>query len=52
MAVDEIKRVVNRFPLTVKLASDAGFAVLEIHAAHEYVLAQFLAEKKAHQRHG
>lgn len=45
MIVNEIKRVVGRLMLTAKLASDAGFAVVEIHAAHGYVLAQFLSEK-------
>lgn len=45
MTVDEIKRVVSGFALTAKLASDAGFAVVEIHAAHGYALAQFPPEK-------
>lgn len=30
MTVDEIKRIVSRFALTAELASDAGFAVIEI----------------------
>ncbi|KAI8313341.1 NADH-dependent flavin oxidoreductase nadA [Colletotrichum sp. SAR11_240] len=45
MTIDDIKDVVRRFALTAKLASDAGFAGVEIHAAHGYLLAQFMSEK-------
>ncbi|KAK8045300.1 NADPH dehydrogenase [Apiospora rasikravindrae] len=45
MTVDEIRHVVGRFAETAKLAAEAGFAGAEIHAAHGYLLAQFLSEK-------
>ncbi|KAK8085009.1 hypothetical protein PG997_006280 [Apiospora hydei] len=45
MTVDEIRHVVGRFAETTKLAAEAGFAGAEIHAAHGYLLAQFLSEK-------
>ncbi|KAL0938155.1 fmn binding protein [Colletotrichum truncatum] len=45
MTIADIKDVVRRFALTAKLASEAGFAGVEIHAAHGYLLAQFMSEK-------
>ncbi|KAF6785720.1 fmn binding protein [Colletotrichum sojae] len=45
MTVAEIEDVVRRFAATAKLASDAGFAGIELHAAHGYLLAQFMSEK-------
>ncbi|GKT66373.1 NADPH dehydrogenase [Colletotrichum tofieldiae] len=45
ITVAEIQDVVRRFALTAKLASDAGFAGVEIHGAHGYLLAQFMSEK-------
>ncbi|KXH26183.1 NADH:flavin oxidoreductase/NADH oxidase [Colletotrichum simmondsii] len=45
MTVADIKDVVRRFARTAKLASDAGFAGMEIHGAHGYLLAQFMSEK-------
>ncbi|KAK8069733.1 hypothetical protein PG994_006349 [Apiospora phragmitis] len=45
MTVEEIRLVVGRFAETAKLAAEAGFAGAEIHAAHGYLLAQFLSEK-------
>lgn len=43
MTVDEIHDVVMKFAETARLAADAGFAGIEIHAAHGYLLAQFLS---------
>lgn len=43
MTVDEIHDVVMKFAETARLAADAGFAGVEIHAAHGYLLAQFLS---------
>jgi 2,4-dienoyl-CoA reductase-like NADH-dependent reductase (Old Yellow Enzyme family) len=40
----DIDDVVARFARTARLAADAGFAGVEIHAAHGYLLAQFLSE--------
>ncbi|TEA16324.1 NADH-dependent flavin oxidoreductase nadA [Colletotrichum sidae] len=45
MTKSDIDDVVRRFALTAKLASDAGFAGVEIHGAHGYLLAQFMSEK-------
>ncbi|GJD04121.1 NADH:flavin oxidoreductase/NADH oxidase [Colletotrichum higginsianum IMI 349063] len=45
MTVAEIDDVVRRFAQTAKLASDAGFAGIELHAAHGYLLAQFMSDK-------
>ncbi|OLN90166.1 NADH oxidase 3 [Colletotrichum chlorophyti] len=45
MTLADIQDVVRRFALTAKLASEAGFAGVEIHAAHGYLLAQFMSEK-------
>ncbi|KAK8116057.1 hypothetical protein PG984_012559 [Apiospora sp. TS-2023a] len=45
MTTNEIQHVVERFAETAKLAAGAGFAGAEIHAAHGYLLAQFLSEK-------
>ncbi|KAK2009110.1 NADH:flavin oxidoreductase/NADH oxidase [Colletotrichum eremochloae] len=45
MTVAEIQDVVHRFAQTAKLASDAGFAGIEIHGAHGYLLAQFMSAK-------
>lgn len=43
MTHDDIRHVVSRFAATAKLASDAGFAGIEIHGAHGYLLSQFLS---------
>ncbi|KAK1999480.1 NADH:flavin oxidoreductase/NADH oxidase [Colletotrichum falcatum] len=45
MTVAEIQDVVRRFAQTAKLASDAGFAGIEIHGAHGYLLAQFMSDR-------
>lgn len=45
MTVEDIRDVVARFAETAKLASEAGFAGAEIHAAHGYLLAQFLSAR-------
>jgi 2,4-dienoyl-CoA reductase-like NADH-dependent reductase (Old Yellow Enzyme family) len=43
MTLDEIDRVVEDFARAARRALDAGFEVLEIHAAHGYLLHQFLS---------
>ncbi|KAL6880750.1 FMN-linked oxidoreductase [Trichoderma novae-zelandiae] len=42
MTVEDIQRVVSQFAETAKLAAEAGFAGVELHAAHGYLLSQFL----------
>lgn len=43
MSADDIARFVEDFAGSAKRAHDAGFKVLEIHAAHGYLLHQFLS---------
>ncbi|KAM5347797.1 hypothetical protein ACJ41O_007621 [Fusarium nematophilum] len=41
----EIKETVEQFAKTARLAADAGFAGVEVHGAHGYLVAQFLSSK-------
>ena len=43
LSVLEIKNLVQNFKDAAKRAIDAGFAVIEIHAAHGYLIHQFLS---------
>lgn len=45
MTADDIAYVVRRFAEGARLAHDAGFAGVEVHAAHGYLLAQFLSAR-------
>ncbi|KAH9036155.1 hypothetical protein EDB85DRAFT_800138 [Lactarius pseudohatsudake] len=45
MSVQDIDHVVDRFVLSAKLAHDAGFDGVELHASHGYLLAQFISPK-------
>ncbi|KID83937.1 Aldolase-type TIM barrel [Metarhizium guizhouense ARSEF 977] len=45
MDTTDIQHVVGRFVDGAKLSHEAGFAGIEIHAAHGYLLAQFLSAK-------
>ncbi|KAI9508534.1 FMN-linked oxidoreductase [Russula earlei] len=45
MNVQDIDYVVSRFVLSAKLAHDAGFDGIELHASHGYLLAQFISAK-------
>jgi 2,4-dienoyl-CoA reductase-like NADH-dependent reductase (Old Yellow Enzyme family)/thioredoxin reductase len=43
LSKDEIKNIVQQFAEAAERAKRAGFEGIEIHAAHHYLLAQFLA---------
>lgn len=43
MSLDQIKEVEERFVTTARLCKIAGFTGVEIHAAHGYLLSQFLS---------
>lgn len=43
MTLDDIKRTVQAFGDAARRAVDAGFDAVEIHAAHGYLLSQFLS---------
>jgi 2,4-dienoyl-CoA reductase-like NADH-dependent reductase (Old Yellow Enzyme family) len=43
MTEDDMKRVREDFGRTVKMAQEAGFDAVEIHAGHGYLLSQFLS---------
>ena len=46
----DIDRVVASFGQAVRLAADAGFDAVEIHAGHGYLLSQFLSPATNHRR--
>ncbi|BBG02713.1 MULTISPECIES: oxidoreductase [Pseudonocardia] len=43
LATDEIARIAEDFRLSTRRCAETGFDVVEIHAAHGYLLAQFLS---------
>lgn len=45
MTIDEIENVIDRFVNTAKLCKKAGFTGVQIHAAHGYLINQFLSPK-------
>jgi 2,4-dienoyl-CoA reductase-like NADH-dependent reductase (Old Yellow Enzyme family) len=46
---DDIRAVVNAFVDATRRAIDAGFRILELHAAHGYLLHQFLSPLANHR---
>lgn len=49
MTADDIADVVARFADAARIAADAGFAGVQVHAAHGYLLAQFLSARSNQQ---
>lgn len=49
MTADDIADVVRRFATTSALAERAGFTGVEVHAAHGYLLSQFLSPLANHR---
>ncbi|KAG6008157.1 hypothetical protein E4U21_004914 [Claviceps maximensis] len=49
MTAADIQHVVTRFAEAAKLCHEVGFAGIEIHGAHGYLLAQFLSAKTNHR---
>lgn len=49
MSADDIEDVKNRFVATALLAERAGFTGVQIHAAHGYLLSQFLSPLSNHR---
>ncbi|RJG45528.1 NADH:flavin oxidoreductase/NADH oxidase family protein [Mesorhizobium sp. DCY119] len=49
MSAEDIADVVRRFATTAALAERAGFTGVEIHAAHGYLLSQFLSPLANHR---
>lgn len=50
MNEDEIREVARDFGTAVRLAIDAGFDCVEIHAGHGYLISQFLSLYTNHRR--
>jgi 2,4-dienoyl-CoA reductase-like NADH-dependent reductase (Old Yellow Enzyme family) len=49
LTTDEISRIVDDFAMAATRADAAGFDVIEIHAAHGYLLHQFLSPLSNHR---
>ncbi len=43
MTIEDIQQLINNFTLAAKRALEAGFKVIEIHAAHGYLINEFLS---------
>jgi len=49
MSVDDIQKLINDFTDAAKRAVEAGFEVFEIHAAHGYLINEFLSPLSNHR---
>lgn len=49
LTVEEIKKVIADFAESAKRAVDAGFDLIELHAAHGYLLHQFMSPLSNHR---
>lgn len=47
---DEIKEIAKNFGEAVRLARDAGFDCVEVHAGHGYLISQFLSPYTNHRK--
>ena len=52
LTCDGIREITDAFAVAARRALDAGFRVLEIHAAHGYLLQEFLSPLSNHRRDG
>lgn len=49
LSIEEIQQIVNAFVQAAKRSIDAGFKTIEIHAAHGYLLHEFLSPLSNHR---
>ncbi|WP_078545896.1 NADPH dehydrogenase NamA [Litchfieldia alkalitelluris] len=50
MSIDEIEETVQAFKDGVRRAKEAGFEIIELHAAHGYLINQFLSPLSNHRK--
>lgn len=50
LSVDEIQQVIQDFAASAKRAVEAGFELIELHAAHGYLLHQFMSPLSNHRQ--